>query len=178
MFVSRNAKSLNSRYLLVGSLVLLLLVAFPLAAAAGSIDGSSYSGDDAYDPAAGGFPELYAGSAFSLSGDDAYDLAAGGLPERGALIFAAGFSGDDAYDPAAGGLEAVSLISVEEALASVALCEEPELAGVGRFSGDDAYDPAAGGNPDGELLALACLESSGDSWPGWEQNDPGIVLAA
>ena len=53
----RNAKSFKSNYLLVGSLVLLLMGAFPLAAAAGSIDGSSYSGDDAYDPAAGGFPE-------------------------------------------------------------------------------------------------------------------------
>ena len=177
MSVLRNTKLSDSRVLLVGSLVLLLLAAFPLAAAAGSIDGSSYSGDDAYDPAAGGFPELYSGAALSLSGDDAYDLAAGSIPERGALIFAAGFSGDDAYDPAAGGLEAASLISVAEALAGVTLCERPELAGVGRFSGDDAYDPAAGGNPDGDLRALACLESSGDSWPGWEKNSPGVVIA-
>ena len=71
----------------------------------------------------------------------------------------------------------MSLISVEEALASVVFCDTSELAGIGRFSGDDAYDPAAGGNPDGELLSLACLESSGDSWPGWEQNNPGVVLA-
>lgn len=177
MSVLRNAKLSDSRVLLVGSLVLLLLGAFPLAAAAGSIDGSSYSGDDAYGPAAGGFPELYAGVAPGFSGDDAYDLAAGGNPERGASIFAAGSSGDDAYDPAAGGLEAVSLISVAEALRSIALCEEPELAGVGRFSGDDAYDPAAGGNSYGDLLALACLESSGDSWPGWDQSNSGVVLA-
>lgn len=176
MSVLRNVKSFKSNYLLVGSLVLLLMGAFPLAAAAGAIDGSSYSGDDAYDPAAGGFPELYSGAAFSFSGDDAYDLAAGGFPERGALIFAAGFGGDDAYDPAAGGLEAVSLFSVAEALAGPVFCDPSELADLGRFSGDDAYDLAAGGNPDGDLLALACLEFSGDSWPGWDQNSSGLVL--
>jgi hypothetical protein len=172
----RNVKSFKSNYLLVGSLILLLMGAFPLAAAAGSIDGSSYSGDDAYDPAAGGFPELYSGVAFSLSGDDAYDLAAGGIPERAAFIFAAGFGGDDAYDPAAGGLEAVSLFSVAEALGEFAFCDSVELADIGRFSGDDAYDLAAGGNPDGDLGALACLEFSGDSWPGWD-GDPGVVIA-
>ena len=157
MSILRNAKLLDSRYLLAGPLVLLLLVAFPLAAAAGSVDGSSYSGDDAYDPAAGGFPELYASVAASFSGDDAYDLAAGAIPERGALIFAAGFSGDDAYDAAAGGLEAVSLFSVADAMGGLAFCDSPELADVGRFSGDDAYDLAAGGNPDGFELALACV---------------------
>jgi hypothetical protein len=177
MSVLRNAKLFNSKVLLVGSLVLLLIGAFPLAAAAGAIDGSSYSGDDAYDPAAGGFPELYASVAASFSGDDDYDLAAGGISERGAFIFAAGLSGDDAYDPAAGGLEAVSLISVAEALAGVAYCDSLELADVGRFSGDDAYDLAAGGNPDAAGIALACLEFSGDSWPGWSRTGPGLVLA-
>jgi hypothetical protein len=52
------ATKFNIRYLFAGSLILLLVVAFPLAAAAGSLDGTSYSGDDAYDPVAGGFPEL------------------------------------------------------------------------------------------------------------------------
>ena len=156
MSVLRNSKLSNSRYVLVGSLVLLLLAAFPLAAAAGSADGSSYSGDDAYDRAAGGFPDLYASVASSLSGDDAYDLAAGGIPERAALIFAAGFGGDDAYDPAAGGLAAVSLFSLSE----LAFCEASEFAVAGGFSGDDAYDLAAGGNPDGDEIALACLPSA------------------
>jgi hypothetical protein len=133
MSILRNAKLLDSRYLLAGPLVLLLLVAFPLAAAAGSVDGSSYSGDDAYDPAAGGFPELYASVAASFSGDDAYDLAAGAIPERGALIFAAGFSGDDAYDAAAGGLEAVSLFSVADAMGGLAF--ELALACVPPISG-------------------------------------------
>ena len=156
MFDLRNSKLSNSRFVLVGSLVLLLLAALPLAAAAGSADGSSYSGDDAYDRAAGGFPELYTSVASSFSGDDAYDLAAGGIPERAAFIFAAGFGGDDAYDPAAGGLEAVSLFSVAEALGEFAFCDSVEMADVGRFSGDDAYDLAAGGNPGGFEIALAC----------------------
>ena len=160
MSVLRNSKLSNSRSILVGSLVLLLLAAFPLAAAAGSADGLSYSGDDAYDRAAGGFPDLYTGVAFSFSGDDAYDpavggLAAGGIPERAAFIFAAGFSGDDAYDPAAGGLAAVSLFSLSE----LAFCEPSVFSVEGGFSGDDAYDLAAGGNPDGDEIALACLPS-------------------
>jgi len=156
MSVLRNSKLSNSRSILVASLVLLLSAAFPLAAAAGSADGSSYSGDDAYDRAAGGFPELYGSVAASLSGDDAYDLAAGGIPERAAFIFAAGFGGDDAYDPAAGGLAAVSLFSLSE----LAVCESSTFAVDGGFSGDDAYDLAAGGNPDGDEIALACLPSA------------------
>ena len=150
-----SAKLSSSRYVLVGSLVLLLLAALPLAAAAGSADGSSYSGDDAYDRAAGGFPELYASTAVSFSGDDASDLAAGGIPERAAFLFAGGFGGDDAYDPAAGGLAAVSLFSLSE----LAFCETSVFAVDGGFSGDDAYDLAAGGNPDGDVIALACLPS-------------------
>ena len=156
MSVLRDSKLSNSRFILVGSLVLMLLAAFPLAAVAGSVDGSSYSGDDAYDRAAGGFPELYASVASSFSGDDAYDLAAGGIPERAAFIFAAGFGGDDAYDPAAGGLAAVSLFS----LSDLVFCEASEFAAGGGFSGDDAYDLAAGGNPDGDGIAVACLPSA------------------
>jgi len=122
----QQGRKFDARYLFAGSLILLLVVAFPLAAAA-SLDGKSYSGDDPYDPAAGGFPGLYLSVDGSLSGDDAYDLAAGALPERGALVFAAGFSGDDAYDPAAG--------------------SHPSLfqSSKGSYSGDDAYDAAAGG---------------------------------
>lgn len=140
----------DSRFLAVGSLVLLLVVAFPLAAAA------SYSGDDAYDPAAGGFPELYASVAASFSGDDAYDLAAGANPERGAILFASGFSGDDAYDPAAGGLAAVALFSVAESGIELAACAPSSLVADAGFSGDDAYDPAAGANLDGDVIVLAC----------------------
>ena len=155
----RNAKSFKSNYLLVGSLVLLLMGAFPLAAAAGSIDGSSYSGDDAYDRAAGGFPDLYTSVASSFSGDDAYVLAAGGIPERAAFIFAAGFGGDDAYDPAAGGLPAVSLFVIDESDSALVACTSSSHLIAGGFSGDDDYDPAAGGNPDGDLILLACLPS-------------------
>lgn len=142
----RKFKLSDSRFLVAGSLILLLLAAFPLAAAA------SYSGDDPYDPAAGGFPELYASVAASFSGDDAYDLAAGANPERGALLFAAGFSGDDAYDPAAGGLAAVSVFTVTDLRAELAACDLSALVVSGGFSGDDAYDPAAGGNPDGDAI--------------------------
>jgi len=131
-------------------LVLLLVVAFPLAAAA------SYSGDDLYDPAAGGFPGLYASIAASFSGDDAYDLAAGAFPERGALLFAAGFSGDDAYDPAAGGLAAVTLFTLADLRAELAVCDLSAVAVSGGFSGDDAYDTAAGANIDGDVIVLAC----------------------
>lgn len=155
MIDRKSMKLIDARYLLVGSLVLILAAAFPLAALAG-FDGSSYSGDDPYDPAAGGFPELYMSGAASLSGDDAYDLAAGALPERGALVFASGFGGDDAYDPAAGGLPAVSLFSVSESL-EVAECDSSGLSVSGGFSGDDAYDPAAGGNPGRLEILLACL---------------------
>jgi hypothetical protein len=149
---------MDARHLLVGSLVLLLAAAFPLAAGAG-FDGSTYSGDDAYDRAAGGFPELAMSGAASLSGDGAYDLAAGALPERGALVFASGFGGDDAYDPAAGGLAAVSLFSLSESL-KVAECDSSGLSVSGRFGGDDAYDPAAGGNPDRLEVLVACMLSS------------------
>ena len=145
----QQGRKFDARYLFAGSLILLLVVAFPLAAAA-SLDGKSYSGDDPYDPAAGGFPGLYLSVDGSLSGDDAYDLAAGALPERGALVFAAGFSGDDAYDPAAGGLAAVSLFSVAELRGELAECDASALSVAGGLSGDDLYDPAAGGNPDGE----------------------------
>jgi hypothetical protein len=161
MIDRKEMKLIDGRYLLVGSLVLLLVAALPLVAIAGAADGSSYSGDDAYDRAAGGFPELYMNSSASLSGDDAYDLASGALPARGALVFASGFSGDDAYDPAAGGLPAVALFTVAESRSEVAECDSSVLSVAGGFSGDDAYDPAAGGNPDGMEILLACLLTVG-----------------
>jgi hypothetical protein len=165
----------NARYMLVGTLILLLAVSFPLAAAAGASD-VSFSGDDAYDPAAGGLfasesPSestslVQAGLAFrgGYSGDDAYDAAAGGLfasesPSestslvQAGLAFRGGYSGDDAYDPAARGLSASFSLAAEGDD-----CDDPSgLASVGSFSGDDAYDPAAGGIPNSSLMAMACL---------------------
>ena len=73
-------------------------------------------------------------------------------------------------------IKTVHQISVDEALGKVVFCDESEPADVGRFSGDDAYDLAAGGNPDGDLLALACIQTSGDSWPGWDGNNSGVVI--
>ena len=91
----------------------ILLHAAPAAAVENRVDnpdpfhaanqGVSLSGDDAYDPAAGGQPLLARTSTISYSGDDAYDPAAGGQTLR-VSTFASSFSGDDAYDPAAGGL--------------------------------------------------------------------------
>jgi len=48
----------RTQYLSVGLIFLLLLVATPVAAQAGCVGDGSYSGDDAYDPAAGCTPEL------------------------------------------------------------------------------------------------------------------------
>jgi hypothetical protein len=148
------------RYLLAGWLVLTLLAALPLSVVAGYAYGSSYSGDDAYDPAAGGFPELYANGAASYSGDDVYDLAAGALPVRAAILFAGGFSGDDAYDPAAGGLAAMPPFTIAEIQDELVDCNPSALSVAGGFSGDDPYDPAAGGNPDGDAMGLACLPAT------------------
>ena len=126
----------NARFILVGTLVLLLAASFPLAAAAAASD-VSYSGDDAYDPAAGGLS-----ASFSFA--DASD--------QSGTAFGGGYSGDDAYDPAAGGLFA----SFSFADASDDCDDASGIALVGSFSGDDAYDPAAGGIPNSSLMALAC----------------------
>ena len=48
----------QTQYLSVGMIFLLLLAATPVAARTGGASDRSYSGDDAYDPAAGGTPEL------------------------------------------------------------------------------------------------------------------------
>jgi hypothetical protein len=137
-----NTRYANARYMLVGTLILLLAVSFPLAAAAGGASAASYSGDDAYDPAAGGL------SAYESPSESA-------SPNQAGLAFSAGYSGDDAYDPAAGGLSASFSLAAEGDD-----CDDPSgLASVGSFSGDDAYDPAAGGIPNSSLMGMACVES-------------------
>jgi hypothetical protein len=128
----KRARSISGIALLA---LLLILMAAPIAAADRSVsvqqpqlqdEGGSFSGDDAYDPAAGGSALPGGRQVNSFSGDDAYDPAAGGmlLP---ASSYVSSFSGDDAYDPAAGG---------------VAL---PASSYADSYSGDDAYDAAAGG---------------------------------
>jgi hypothetical protein len=137
----------QQRPIFLAILILAALAIMPLPVAAGSL-----SGDDAYDPAAGSFPELFVLPAVaSYSGDDAYDPAAGSYPELFVGAAAVSLSGDDAYDPAAGGLSALAGNIVEEPF-----CPEVSLAEVGTYSGDDAYDPAAGGIPQLLPLALAC----------------------
>jgi hypothetical protein len=139
MISQLSTRNANARYIiLVGALVLLLAASFPLAAAAGASD-VSYSGDDAYDPAAGGLSA-------SESPSESISLVQTGL------AFSGGYSGDDAYDPAAGGLFG----SFSFADASDECDDASGIALVGTFSGDDAYDPAAGGIPNSSLMALAC----------------------
>jgi hypothetical protein len=157
MFDSRSIRLSNARYVVAGTLILVLLAALPLTAAAGHANSSSISGDGIYDSAAGGFARL-AGISASNSGDDLYDPAAGfaGFAGRSAS-FVASISGDAAYDPAAGGLAALSTFPLSAALSDVSGCYLAALPSSGGFSGDDAYDQAAGGNPDGEIFGLACL---------------------
>ncbi len=128
----------GARYILVGTLILLLATSFPLVAAAGHSSDASFGGDDVYDPASPKFA--------AAMGEIA------GFEEPG-LAFGGGYRGDDAYDPAAGGLyEAFGFASASDD------CDDPSgLAFVGSFSGDDAYDPAAGGIANSYLMGIACL---------------------
>jgi hypothetical protein len=147
MFDKSSIQLSNRSYVVAGMLVVALLVAFPLAAAAGHDAGPSYSGDDAYDQAAGGFAGRSMSIAASYSGDDAYDPATGGLAawSVGAV---ASYSGDDAYDPAAGGLPALPVFAFAASQGDDGTCELAVFSSAGGFSGDDPYDPAAGGNPE------------------------------
>jgi hypothetical protein len=138
---------LNGRFVLAGTLIVLLLAVFPLAAAAEHTGDLSYSGDDAYDPAAGGLRPLSGVAASDVASYSPAGFAAAGS-----------YSGDDAYDPAAGGLPALSTVAASQS--DVVDCDPAGSAIVGRYSGDDAYDPAAGGDPSGTPMALACLPSA------------------
>jgi hypothetical protein len=141
--LQRNQYS-NARYLVAGAVIVLLLVAFPLAAAAGHSQGRTYSGDDAYDPAAGRFAPSSADFAVTFSGDDAYDPAArsSDLASLAASI-SASYSGDDAYDPAAGGLAAQTNFAFIANQGDAAGCELAGGSLVGIHSGDGLYDPAS-----------------------------------
>jgi hypothetical protein len=136
----------HTQYLSVGLVFLLLLMVTPVAAQTADAGAKSYSGDDAYDPAAGGLPALSVvvvpqriirSSASTLSGDDAYDPAAGGLPALSVVGLIRSSGSAIACAPSVGELEARSTRSVD-----------------GGFSGDDAYDPAAGGIPEVSLLTI------------------------
>jgi hypothetical protein len=110
---------------------------------------ASFSGDDAYDPAAGGTPEL--------------SVVARSLPQRAAPTAAATFSGDDLYDLAAGATPEISVAGSVWSSGSGIACilSDDEIAArdgwsvAGGYSGDDAYDSAAGGTPELSLLAFA-----------------------
>jgi hypothetical protein len=132
-----NVRFSRTRYVVAGMLLLALLAAAPFAGAVSASSAASYSGDDAYDPAAGGFPAL-------------------------AFVMArASYSGDDAYDPAAGDILGLAAGGIDTSYSAAIACDPAALAIAGGYSGDDAYDPAAGGNPDGAPLALACAPDAG-----------------
>jgi hypothetical protein len=180
MFENTRMRLYGTRYATVAMMILALLVVAPLAAATGPEDVGRFSGDDAYDPAAGGRPELSVAAPsepsarsarVSFSGDDPYDPAAGGKPEL-SLILAArrsspgtevSYSGDDPYDPAAGGwagLDEPGFVvdltpSVGCGLSADEIAERSARTVAGGFSGDDAYDAAAGGMPELSLLPFA-----------------------
>lgn len=181
MFERKRMRFYGPRYAMVGMTILFLLVVTPLVSAEGV---GSYSGDDAYDPAAGGRPDLSVivtsgrsapGAGISYSGDDAYDPAAGGRPELSVILAARrsrlstglSYSGDDAYDPAAGGTPELSVVGlsaeivppVDCGLSADEIAERRTMTVAGGFSGDDAYDPAAGGTPELSLLAFADASS-------------------
>ena len=160
MLTRSKLSSTRTRTTVVGTMILVLLAAAPLAAAMGNENegillrsshagAGGWSGADAYDPAAGGNPGRYAVAVSELAG----------------RAMTSSLSGDDAYDPAAGGnpVQLIGALAADgSSLVSCGLSadEMAELSGrsiLGGFSGDDDYDPAAGGIPD-----LSHLASVGD----------------
>lgn len=139
-------KQKRIRFLIVGMAIALLAAALPLAALAS--ESASFSGNDAYDLAAGGNPELafakgddyeyvaQAGDEFSdylvaapdaslskLTGDEFYEYLDADWQPSGSLAMAsaaASFSGDDAYDPAAGGNPEIALANAQRFVANSA----------------------------------------------------------
>jgi hypothetical protein len=188
---TRRKQFTKTEYLSVGLVLLLLLVAVPVGAQTVDVGDVSYSGDDPYDPAAGGLPAIslnpvsqpdFPSGAATLSGDDSYDPAAGGLDplsdpwvsEWAARRHFTTLSGDDAYDPAAGGTPQLYVAAPVSSSGSEIACapSDSELKARstrsvdGGLSGDDAYDPAAGGTPEQSLLDIGvdlvdCLPTVG-----------------
>jgi hypothetical protein len=111
--LNRKKQSKRIQYLSVGLIFVLLLVAIPVVAQTASVGDGGYSGDDAYDPAAGGLPALPR-AAFTQGAD--FELpclpSASELEARRAASVDGGYSGDDPYDPAAGGTPELSLLAM------------------------------------------------------------------
>ena len=160
---------------LMGLLACILLALPPAAAFA------SQSGDDAYDLAAGGRPELSVLLArlesigtSSYSGDDLYDSAAVAIFRPASSVVRSTYSGDDAYDPSAWRETRTVATQSDPATGCHLPATEWRRRGAwrlpGGLSGDATYDPAAGGVPELSLeasapelgLAAACLPQSGD----------------
>jgi hypothetical protein len=118
--LNRNKTRYGTLSAVIGLLTVFLTVLYPTVSFAD--EGGGYSGDDPYDPAAGGQPEKSLSTSL----------------QRSTSTAASTHSGDDAYDPAAGG-------QPEMSLATRVQPSTPMTANT--YSGDDAYDPAAGGTP-------------------------------
>ena len=107
---------------MVGLMTICLTVLLPAVSFA-SDGGGTYSGDDAYDPAAGGTPEESVSAIFK---DNAAPLdcglSAGEISRRIALRVPGGCSGDDPYDPAAGGIPELSLLPFAKDPGLMAAC--------------------------------------------------------
>jgi hypothetical protein len=146
-------------------MAVLILVAITPAAVLAGEGGVSYSGDDAYDPAASRYD-----AAITYSGDDDYDPAAASIatspaPPINPSAFAArsSFGGDDAYDPAAGGVAHLPLFVSSS---------EGTFSADGSFGGDDAYDPAAGGAAHLPVFEVFSQVASSDTFGGDDAYDP------
>jgi hypothetical protein len=111
--LNRTKQSKRIQYLSVSLVLVLLLLAIPVAAQTAGEGVRSYSGDDPYDPAAGGLPAL-SGAGFTQGTD--FDLPCAPsdseLEARRSRSVPGGYSGDDPYDPAAGGTPELSLLAM------------------------------------------------------------------
>jgi hypothetical protein len=120
--IDRKRSWRRMRSAMVG-LMAMLLVILPLATSFAGEAGGSYSGDDAYDPAAGGTPGE-AVKVLSANGPSPLPcaLAEDEIASRNASRIPGGFSGDDAYDPAAGGTPELSLHTFAQDPDLIAAC--------------------------------------------------------
>ena len=138
----------NARILVAGVLLLLLLAALPLVAAAGYTDVRSYSGDDAYDLAAGGSPELAVAAASERA--TVINEASITASTISSDVLARFHRAKPVDDPLNGALSFAEAEFYVAKYGADVVASSTRLAG--GFSGDDAYDPAAGG-----LLALSTV---------------------
>jgi hypothetical protein len=173
------------RFVSLDTLFVLLSAIIWAPAALGSDAGiHSFSGDDAYDPAAGGTPQLSVGALTEWSVPATTARAAGeelaeptpgvflpfenypnlpaSAPEMETAESVASVILPFELDPAAGGTPEQSVVTLIPDVSWLVACSpsageaiaQNAWATSGGFSGDDDYDPAAGGAPELSLLAF------------------------